>query len=55
MFFDSKFHSWCRRGGGGGGEWTITLKMADQRWSNIYVVLPRSFAVVTFVFYKLQS
>ena len=33
----------------------ITLKMADQRWSDIYVVLPRSFAVVTFVFGKLQS
>ena len=33
----------------------ITLKMADQRWSDIYVVLPRFFAVVTFVFGKLQS
>ena len=34
---------------------TITLKMDDQRWSDIYVVLPRSFAVVTFAFGKLQS
>ena len=33
---------------------TITLKMADQGWSDIYVVLPRSFAVVTFVLGQLQ-
>ena len=33
----------------------ITLKMADHRWSDIYVVLPRSFTVVTFVFGKSQS
>ena len=31
------------------------LKMADQRWPDIYVVLPSSFAVVTSVFGKLQS
>ena len=29
--------------------------MADQRWSDIYVVLPRSFAVVIFMFGKLQK
>ena len=34
---------------------TITLKMADQKCSDIYVALSRSFEVVTFVFDKLQS
>ena len=37
------------------GKQTIKLKMADQRWSDIYVVLLRSFAVVSFMFGKLQS
>ena len=32
-----------------------TKLMVDQRWSDIYVALPRSFAVVTFVFGKVQS
>ena len=32
------------------------LNMADQRWSDIYVVITNvSFAVVTFMFGKLES
>ena len=33
----------------------ITLKMADQRWSDIYVVFTKIFAVVAFLFGKLQN
>ena len=30
--------------------WTITPKMADREWSDLHVVLPWSFAVLTFLF-----
>ena len=33
----------------------LSLKMAVQRRSHIYVVLPRSFAVVSFIIRKLQT
>ena len=32
---------------------TITQKMTDQGWSVLHIVLPWSFAVVTFLFVKI--
>ena len=45
-------HTLCRLEGQQGGTIDDTLKMADQRWSDMYVAF---IAVVTFLFDKLQS